>query len=114
MHMLYFYIDLIWVPIALIVVHKEQRGWTIGFLLCGMIMMRMLIELIESTGYPTGILPFLHASAFQRGLAVYSVFYMLFMILAYYSPKTDKHVFMSGAISMFILASVICTLVMVL
>ncbi len=98
----------------LVVVHKRQRWIALGFLVSSMIMMRLMIELIESTGFPGGILPFLSVNQFSRGLGTYSIFYLAYAILAHYSPDTDNSIFLSGSIGMFFTAAFVFALVMVL
>lgn len=114
MDMIYQWIDLIWLPLGLFVAEKNKRIWMAAFMICNMVMMRLLVELMTSTGYEHGILPFMTSHVFDRGLVVYSIFYMLFCILAHYSPRSDKHVFMGASITVFFIAGVTATIVMLL
>ena len=111
---LYFWIDLIWIPVGLFMVEKHQRVWLSAFFIANMVMMRLLAELIGSTGFKTGMLPFMTSHAFDRALVVYSIYYALFLVIAHYSPNSDKHVFLAASISVFFIAAVTAVIVMVL
>lgn len=111
---IYPYIDLIWLPAGLLVIHKKQRLWAAGFFIGSMIMMRLLVDLIESIGYPQGILPVLDAPLFTRGLVVYSAFYAFYILLAAISPKSIAPVFIAASISIFFMASITAVIVMIL
>lgn len=108
------WIDIIWLPLALAVVHKEQRGWALSVIACGIVMMHMQVELIESTGFPRGYLGLLSSEVHNRGLVVYSVFYALYLVLAYYSPGSRGAVFMAASLSVFFMAFFTSTFVMLL
>lgn len=108
------WIDLIWLPVTLFVVHKKQRLPALGFLISGIIMLRLQVDLMHSTGYTTGILPFMTSDLMTRGLATYSIFYTLYLALAYYSPNTNPHVFMAASLSIFFAALFTSMIVMLL
>lgn len=95
------WIDLIWVPIGLLAVHKHQRAMAAGLFIGCMVMMRLQVELMHSTGFPNGFTPFLQADAHIRGLIVYTVFYVVYIVLAIYSPKTEGAVFLAASLSIF-------------
>ena len=106
------WIDVIWLPIAWFVVNKDQRWWSIALVGSCMLMMRMQVELMVKIGYPHGMLPFYDAHVFARGVITYSIFYVAFILLAHYSPNTKGALFMTGTISIFFLALLFSTLVM--
>ncbi|MGB0720043.1 MAG: hypothetical protein ACPGRX_06195 [Bdellovibrionales bacterium] len=108
------WIDLIWLPVALVIVHKPQRFIALGMLAACMVMMRMQIELMESTGYAHGMLPLLKMHAWYRGMAVYSLFYAGYLALAFYSRGGERVIFMAASISIFFAAMISSTLVMLL
>ena len=105
---------MIWLPIMLVIVHKRQRFMALGFVLSCMLMMRLMAELMDSIGYPTGILPFMTSHVFYRGIVVYTVFYALYAALAYYSPNTRSSVFLAASISIFFVAGFAFALLMLL
>ncbi|MEZ5919483.1 MAG: hypothetical protein R3D66_06155 [Alphaproteobacteria bacterium] len=108
------WIDLLWIPAAMIVVQKRQRWWTLAFLGTCMLMMRLQTEMMTAIGYPSGILPLMHSPVFFRGLGVYSIFYALYLLLALWSPKTEGMMLMASALSLFFLALFVSTLFMLL
>lgn len=114
MHFLIQWLDLIWLPVGLFVVHKGQRICTASYFIGCALMMRMQIELMASIGYANGILPLLTSSLFMRGLVVYTIFHVLFLIMAYFSPRSDKHVMLSATISIFFAAMFVSMIVMLL
>ncbi len=111
---LYNYIDLLWLPVAWFTVHKHQRLKTIAFITACILTLRTQVELMDSTGFDAGFLPFWDASAYSRGLITYGLVIALFLILAYYSPRTDKVVFFAAALSIYILAFCTSMLLMAL
>ncbi len=108
------WIDLIWLPVFMVVVHKKQRPLAAGLFLSCALMMRLQIELVQSTGFSTGFLPFMTSSIQTRALSVYNVFYILYVLLAFYSPKVKSIVFMAASITIFFAAMVVSMIVMVL
>lgn len=108
------WIDLAWIPVVLALVHKGQRLLALGFMGANIVMMRLLVELMVTIDYPFGILPLLDYHIFYRGLVIYSVIYFLYVLIAMFSPRSEKVVFMAASISLFFLATFAFTLVMVL
>lgn len=112
--MIYQWLDFIWLPIGLFVVNKDQRLWVLGFFAGCMLMMRMQVELMHTTGYPTGFINLMGSQALDRGLVVYSIFYVLYLVLAHYSPNTKGPIFVAGSISIFFMAFFTSSIIMVL
>lgn len=98
------WLDLLWIPVALIALHKGQRLRAILFVLACALMLRLQIQLMEEIGYPNGFLDILSADLYTRGLITYSVFILVFFLLSYASPKVDPFVFVAASISTFIAA----------
>lgn len=108
------WVDLIWLPVILLVVKKHQRLVSVGFFVSCALMMRLQVELVASTGYMHGFLNILNSDIFSRGLATYSVFYLLYCGLMIYSPGTRGSILLAGAISIFFAAILVSMLVMLL
>lgn len=106
--------DLIWFPLAFFAVHKSQRVIVAGFLVASMVMMRLLAELVSSIGYPFGLLGFWDLHVFLRGLIVYSIFYGLYLLLAFFSPGSFRVVLLAASISIFFITALAAVIVMVL
>ncbi len=111
---IYQWIDALWIPVGLLVVHKKHRLWAVGFIAACMLMMRLQVELLAGVGYERGIVGLMDSHIFNRGLVVYSVIYIIYFLLAYYSPGTRGSVFMAASISIFFFALFLSMIVMVL
>lgn len=111
---LYPYIDLIWVVVALLTMHRGKRLFTCGFVLSCSLLLRLQVELMDRIGYHNGYFGLMKSDVFCRGLVTYSLFITLFMVLAYLSPGSDKNIHIAASITILIAAFCISTLVMVL
>lgn len=87
---------------------------TLGFFISCMMMMRLQVELMTEIGFEYGIMNVMSSNVFDRGLAVYSFFYMAFLILVQYSPNTKGALFIAGAISIFFMAFFSSIIIMLL
>lgn len=101
---LYQWLDLIWLPVAWFVVAKQHRWLMIAFIVVCGLTMRTQVELMESTGFVTGMLPFLDMPMLTRGLLGYGIIIGIFLILAHFSQSTAKVVFLAASISLYIFA----------
>ena len=108
------WIDVIWLPIAYFFVHREQRLWAIGCILSCMAMMRMLTELMQSIHYPDGLLGLWSMPVHNRGLLVYSFFYLVYLLIAHYSPLARSAVFMTTSIMIFFASAITFSIVMLI
>ena len=108
------WIDLIWIPIALFTVHKPQRMITVAFLGSCMLMMRLQVELMHSINYPFGITGFWNMDVFRRGQVIYSIFYVIYIVLAIYSRDTKGVIYMAASISIFFAALFVSMIAMVI
>jgi hypothetical protein len=111
---IYNWIDLLWVPIAYFTVHKKHRWWAVGFVVICMIIMRLQVELMVSIGHPNGILPLIESHVNSRLLLTYSFFYVGFLAMAHYSPKTEGIVFMGACLGIFFMAFFTSSALMIL
>jgi hypothetical protein len=108
------WIDIIWLPLAYFFVAREQRMWAIGCILGCMAMMRMLTELMQSINYPAGFTGFWSMPVHNRGLLVYSLFYLVYLLIAHYSPYAKSAIFMTTSIMVFFASSLTFALVMLI
>lgn len=111
---LYYWIDVIWIPIAFFLVHQKHRWWSVGFVVGCMILMRLQVEMMAYIGHPNGILTLLNAHVNARLMVVYSIFYILFLVMAHYSPKTEGVVFMGACLGLLFMVFIVSSLVMIL
>ena len=114
MNIILLWIDLVWLPLALLIVHKPHRFWVLATLASCMLMMRMQVQLMESIGYEYGFLHLLTSHAADRAMVVYNFFYAVYMLLAFYSPNTQGVVFMAASIGIFFMAFFSSSFVMLL
>lgn len=85
-----------------------------GFVLACAVMMRLQVELMYAIKYPRGILTLVDMPLLERGFYVTGIFYVLFILLARFSPSTTGVIFLAGSITLFFTAMVVSMLVMVL
>lgn len=111
---LYQWIDLMWIPVALLTMEKGKRLFTVGFICACVLLLRLQVELMGDIGYANGIFGLMESDAYARGLVTYALFITLFMILAHYSPGVDKSIHIAASITMMIGAFCVSALVMVL
>lgn len=111
---LFDYIDLAWIPVALLCLHKGQRLGAVAFVLACAFIMRLQIELMESIGYGGGVFHLIDTPLYIRGLVTYSLFVLGLFVLGYFSPRSDKFVFIAASITIFITAFCVSSAVMVL
>ena len=100
------WVDALWIPAALFIVHKKQRIKAILFILACMISLRLQAEMIELTGFSNGFVGLFEGSAFRRGMIFYSICIAIYLILSYYSPRTRGVIYMAASLSIFFMAFV--------
>ncbi len=110
---IYHWLDALWLPVGMILVQPGQRLRTAMFIILSMIGMRLQIEMADGSNF-TGLLGWLPLTAFQRGLAVYSFFIGLFLILTIFSPQTRGPIFMAASLSIFFMAFFVTSVIMLL
>lgn len=111
---IYYWIDIIWLPVLFFGVHKRHRWWALGFGVSTMILIRLQSEIMTEIGYSTGIMPYLEMNVHTRLLMVTSFFYALYLLMAHFSPKTNGVVFMAASLSIFFMIFLVGSIVMVL
>ncbi len=111
---LYLWADVIWLPVAFLIVHKPHRWWAVGFIICSMILIRLQAEMMVFIGYDNGIMGLMSSNVHSRGLVVSGIFYILFFIMAHYSKETKGVIFMAASLTIFFAIFVTFALVMLL
>lgn len=96
--------DFLWVLVAVIVCHKNHRLLGALFVATCLLTLRTQVELMQTTGFSMGFLPWLQSPSEVRGLVVYSIAILVFLVLARLSPQTKKIVFFAVSITVYILA----------
>ena len=108
------WIDLAWIPVALLALHKGQRFKFVLFILICVFALRMQVELMQEIGYPQGLLPFVRFPLLERGMIAYGVFIAVFLSLSHWSREKDPYVFIAAAITVFIVAFCVSSFILVL
>jgi hypothetical protein len=108
------WMDIMWVPVALLLLRKGQRLKGIMFILACVLALRLQVQFMERIHYPTGILPFLDFPLIQRGFIAYGAFIATFLILSHFSREKDHYVYIAAAITVFIAAFCVSSFVLVL
>lgn len=110
----YLWIDLLWLPVALIV--TRRRKWLVmtGFILACVLLLRLQVELLAEGGYPNGLLGFMQMGILTRGQITYSVFIAAFLLITRYSPGVNRNILVAAAITIFFAAFCISSVIMVL
>ena len=111
---IYQWIDLLWLPVALLLAPKRLKIKSGIFVLTCVFTLRTQMELVESVGTSTGLINLFDSSIFHRGVIVYSIFIGLFLLMAVFSPKARTPVFMAAGISLYIMAFAISMVLMLL
>lgn len=95
------YIDLIWLPLAYFAAHKNHRRTALLCIMGCALLMRMQVEMVVTMGYPRGVLNILDIQAFNRGLIIYTIFYITYLVFLHMSSESDKSVVLASSIGMF-------------
>lgn len=107
------YIDAIWIFIALLIANRGQRLVAVGYVVACMLMMRMQIEFIVDMEYDTllNLLPF---PMFETGVITYSIFNALYLGFLQFSRANRGALLMASTISIFFVALIATSVVLVL
>lgn len=110
----YQWIDLMWIPLALLTMERGKKLLTCFFILSCVLLLRLQIELVQQIGYPRGIFGLMESDIYTRGLVAYGGFIALFLLLAYFSKGGEKSVHMASSITILIAAFCVSSVIMVL
>jgi hypothetical protein len=107
------WIDLLWVPVAFLAMEKGKKIKTCLYVLSCVLLLRLQVEFMSSMGAPNGLTGWVEIPSFTRGLVVYSIFILLFLMMAHFSKGGDKHVHIAASIVMLILSFCVSSVIMV-
>lgn len=107
------WIDLFWIPVALVTMEKGKKIKTCLFILGCSLLLRLQVEFLQQIGYPQGFTGWIETPVFTRGLITYSCFIAFFLIIAHFSKGGDKHVHIAASITILIAAFCLSTVIMV-
>ncbi len=106
------WLDVLWIPVALLIARKGQKIKAGAFVLVCMVSLRLQAEIIKSTGHPNGFTGFFESDIFYRGMSVYSFFILAFLGLSYISPGTRGVIYVAASLSIFFMAFISSFLIM--
>lgn len=105
---------LIWIPVAVVIVHKGQRLKIGAFIIVISILLRLQVELVQSTGFAKGFTGLIDMSLEKRGLIVHSIFIALFLLLSYLSPNTKGAIYLAASLSLFFMSFFLSSIFMLM
>lgn len=108
------YLDFFWVPLALLVVHPEQRVKAVIYALCCAFVLRLQAEFMVRIGYPNGFFGLWDWSVLYRGMAGYAAAMVFYLLVSRASPRIDLFIMMAASITIFIGAFCVTSVLMVL
>ncbi len=107
------WLDVLWVFLAPLLVHKGQRLKAVAFMLLCMITLRLQVEIIQSTGFQNGFTGLIDWSLMTRGFIVYGFFSALYLLLSYFSPYTRGPIYLAASLSIFFMAFTVSFIVLI-
>ncbi len=108
------WLDLFWIPVALAVVHPEQRVKAVLFAGACVLMLRLQVEMMGQIGYGGGFFGWWDKPLLYRGMIGYAVAMVFYLLMTRLSPRTDVFVMMAASITIFIAAFCVTSALMVL
>lgn len=106
------WLDLIWLPVVFFMVQKRLRWIAVGFVTACILMLRMQYELLEEFDLQKeGIPGMLTSDPFKRGMVVYSIMILLYLILTMLSKRTMTAVYLAASITIFILSFTLSSII---
>ncbi len=108
------WLDLFWIPLALVFVDPRQWWKAVGFVLSCVLTLRLQVEILDTLGIPHGLLPFIDSSPYVRGLMIYGLFIILFFWLSKYYKRLDPFIFLAASFSLFGGAFCVSSVIMLL
>ena len=111
---LYNWIDLLWIPVALLVLPRNQWLEALFVIFCAVIMLRLQVELVAVLGWDGGFTGYLPYDPYIKGLIAYSIIIAVYMILLLVLKlyKWRAHIILS--VSVFFNAFIVSSIVMIL
>lgn len=105
------WLDLLWIPVALVILPRFQWLEALSMIICAAIMLRMQVELAQGAGAEYGLTGWLVYPAFYKGMAVYSAAIALYIILMLVLVRYHwrAHILLSFSVffNAFILSSIV-------
>lgn len=111
---LYNWIDLLWIPIALIVLPLRQWIEALTLIICCVIMLRLQIETLDAYDFNGGLTGWFDFDLYHKGLFAYSLVIAAYLILALILYRHGWFIHLSWAIGIFFQAFIFSSLIMII
>jgi len=108
------WLDVVWLLLAPVVVHKGQRVKAFAFVLLCMLMLRLQVEIVQSTGFERGFTGLLDWALMTRGFVVYGFFTGIYLLLSFFSPFTKGVIYLAASLSIFFVAFTVSSVVLII
>ena len=108
------WIDVLWVIPVLWIARPKQRVLSALFMLSSMVMMRMQADMMGWIGFPNGLIGLMPYHVFMRGLVIYSIIYLVFILFLRFAPGSRGSLLLATTLTLFFAAFFASSLIMVL
>ena len=108
------WLDLVWLFVTPLIVHKGQRIKALAFMILCMVVLRLQVGIVESTGFIKGFTGFLYWELMTRGFVVYGIFNLIYLLLSYFSPYTRGPIYLAASLSIFFMAFTVSSVVLII
>ncbi|MDD3019775.1 MAG: hypothetical protein PHX61_02190 [Alphaproteobacteria bacterium] len=108
------WLDVLWLLLTPLIVHKKQLWKALAFMILCMLVLRLQVEIVQSTGYSTGFTGLLDWPLMYRGFGVYGFFCALYLLLSYFSPYTRGAIYLAASLSIFFMAFTVSSIVLII
>lgn len=110
--LVYNWLDLFWIPLALIVLPKNQWLESMTLIICSIIMLRLQIETLSQYNFQEGFTGWFDFDLYHKGLFAYSLVIAAFMILSLILQKNGWIIHLSWVIGIVFQALIFSTIIM--
>jgi len=107
------WLDVLWLPLALLIVHRGQKWKACAFVILCMTVLRLQIEIADGLGFKKGVTGLIDWPLIIRGYAVYGFFISLYLLLSYLSPFTRGAIYLAASITIFFMAFTVSSIVLI-
>lgn len=105
--------DLLWLPVAALIVHKGQKLKALFFIIVCLFSLRLQWDFILSLGFNNGLTGWFEMNAFHRGQIVYAIFIAGYLLMSYFSPYTKGPIYLAATMSIYFMAFIASSFIMI-
>lgn len=96
------------------IVHRGQRIKAMLFAMLCILTLRLQVQTMDACGFPKGLTGLLSWELLPRGFTVYGIFNLIYLGLSYVSPTTRGPIYLAASLSIFFMAFVASTIVLLI